>query len=88
MQCLRNEEERDVNTDESVEQRPEDDRVTRRKVIKYSLLGVVGVVVSALTAERADAGYGSCSISGCYCQSYMGSGTLCQNCGHQYGMHW
>jgi hypothetical protein len=32
-------------------------------------------------------GYGYCTISGCPCQSYMGQGDLCTNCGHQYVMH-
>jgi hypothetical protein len=80
--------ESDMKSDERAEKQPKDDQITRRKFIKYSLWGVVGVVVTALTAEKADAGYGACSVSGCYCQSYMGSGPLCQNCGHQYGMHW
>jgi hypothetical protein len=33
-------------------------------------------------------GYGACSVSGCNCQSYMGSADTCQNCGHNYGLHW
>jgi uncharacterized protein (DUF983 family) len=33
-------------------------------------------------------GYGACSVSGCYCKGYMGSADTCQNCGHNYGLHW
>lgn len=33
-------------------------------------------------------GYGACSISGCYCQSYMGGDATCHNCGHNYYSHY
>jgi translation initiation factor 2 gamma subunit (eIF-2gamma) len=33
-------------------------------------------------------GYGACSVSGCNCKSYMGSADTCENCGHNYGLHW
>lgn len=33
-------------------------------------------------------GYGACSVSGCNCQSYMGNDATCQNCGHNYSLHW
>lgn len=33
-------------------------------------------------------GYGACSVSGCNCQSYMGNDDTCQNCGHNYSLHW
>jgi hypothetical protein len=35
-------------------------------------------------------GYGSCSVSGCPCQSYVDSygSELCNNCGHKYTDHW
>jgi hypothetical protein len=33
-------------------------------------------------------GYGACSISGCYCQSYSGQAYTCANCGHNYASHW
>lgn len=59
----------------------------RRTALKYALGGVVGVVAAALTTQ-AHAGYGQCSISGCPCRAFMGSGGLCANCGHQYGVHW
>jgi hypothetical protein len=87
-QCPRKRGESDMKSDERAEKQPKDDQITRGTFIKYSLLGVVGVFVTALTSEKADAGYGACSVSGCPCQGYMGSGPLCQNCGHQYGMHW
>jgi hypothetical protein len=33
-------------------------------------------------------GYGACSSSGCNCKSYEGSGSTCENCGHNYDRHW
>ena len=33
-------------------------------------------------------GYGACSVSGCNCQSYMGNADTCENCGHNYRLHW
>jgi len=33
-------------------------------------------------------GYGRCSVSGCNCPAFMGSDQLCQNCGHNYNLHW
>jgi hypothetical protein len=33
-------------------------------------------------------GYGQCSISGCPCRAYTGSGWNCDNCGHKYESHW
>jgi hypothetical protein len=33
-------------------------------------------------------GPGACSVSGCNCQAYMGSGTTCENCGHNWSLHW
>jgi hypothetical protein len=77
-----------MKSDERAEKQPKDDQITRWEFIKYSLWGVVGMVVTTLTAGKADAGPGACSVSGCYCGNYMGSGPLCQNCGHQWGMHW
>jgi hypothetical protein len=62
--------------------------VKRRTALKYALCGAVGVVAAALTADQAQAGYGQCSVSGCPCRGFMGSGGLCGNCGHQYGAHW
>jgi hypothetical protein len=37
---------------------------------------------------RPRMGFAACSFSGCPCQAYLGSGSNCQNCGHQYEMHW
>ncbi|OWY19013.1 hypothetical protein C7N43_23960 [Sphingobacteriales bacterium UPWRP_1] len=33
-------------------------------------------------------GWGACSVNGCHCQSYMGNDNTCQNCGHNYTLHW
>lgn len=33
-------------------------------------------------------GPGACSVSGCNCQSYMGNADTCQNCGHNWSLHW
>jgi hypothetical protein len=39
--------------------------------------------------ERAGIlGYGNCSASGCYCQSYSGSADTCANCGHNFATHY
>ncbi len=59
----------------------------RRTALRFALAGVAGAVAAALTSQ-AHAGYGQCSISGCPCRGFMGSGGLCTNCGHQYGAHW
>ena len=40
------------------------------------------------SAPHVHCGYGACSISGCYCQSYSGQGYTCANCGHNYASHW
>jgi hypothetical protein len=81
-----------MKSDGRKEKQLEDTKLTRRKairkVIRYSLFGIVGGVATTVTPKRASAGYGQCSVSGCYCQGYIGSGPLCQNCGHQYGLHW
>ena len=31
-------------------------------------------------------GYGACSM--CECGGFVGSGTLCENCGHNYDLHY
>ncbi len=41
-----------------------------------------------LPGAPLQAGYGRCSAPGCNCPSYMGQGQLCENCGHNYSMHW
>lgn len=33
-------------------------------------------------------GYGACSVSGCGCAGFDGSGNICQRCGHSYREHW
>lgn len=62
--------------------------IGRRTAIRYSFWGIAGAIFAALTAKKADAGYGACSVPGCPCQGYAGSAQLCQNCGHQYPAHW
>jgi len=39
------------------------------------------------SVRRVTAGYGSCGVGGCACQSFMGTGNLCANCGHHYDFH-
>ena len=34
------------------------------------------------------AGYGRCSVNGCPCPGFAGNQQLCENCGHNYSMHW
>lgn len=60
----------------------------RRKTLKMALFGAAGVIGAAVSASAAHAGYGACSSSGCPCKGYAGNTQLCQNCGHQYGVHW
>jgi hypothetical protein len=62
--------------------------ITRRKALKYVLSGAAGIIGGTVAVGTAHAGYGQCSVSGCPCQAYAGSQQLCENCGHQYGMHW
>ena len=33
-------------------------------------------------------GWGACSFHWCNCPSFVGSGDLCANCGHNYSYHW
>lgn len=61
---------------------------SRRRAAKATLTVVVGTAAAVLAASEAKAGYGACSVSGCYCRGFMGNQDLCANCGHQYGMHW
>lgn len=63
-------------------------RTMRRNALKLALRGAAGAIVAVVGVATAHAGYGQCSVSGCACRGYSGSQQLCQNCGHQYGMHW
>lgn len=38
--------------------------------------------------DRVVRAFGACSVAGCNCQGFMGSGQTCENCGHSYSMHW
>lgn len=44
--------------------------------------------VATLHNDLPISGYGTCSVSGCYCSGYMGSGSICENCGHNYSFHY
>jgi hypothetical protein len=46
----------------------------------------VEVGFGELAVVDPHAGFGACSK--CSCQSYMGSGDLCENCQHNYSFHW
>jgi hypothetical protein len=50
----------------------------------------VGILFPAddVPAAPLKAGYGRCSAPGCPCPEFAGNQQLCQNCGHNYGMHW
>lgn len=67
------------------------DPITRRKAIKH-MLKITGVGFASLLVptEKARAGWGACSVSGCPCRGYQQAyGTdLCGNCGHGYSAHW
>jgi hypothetical protein len=73
--------------------------VTRRRVLPLLCVAVGASVVAAAPAisTRAAAagragseplphGYGRCSV--CPCPAYAGSQWVCENCGHNYQMHW
>lgn len=77
-----------MKTQQTTDQPLDNRQLSRRKALKSVVWTFVGVAATVLTTEKASAGYGACSVSGCYCQGYMGSGPQCQNCGHQYGAHW
>jgi len=55
------------------------------RVLLAAGLSVVGLTLSA---KRAHAGYGECSVSGCNCKAYMGENDTCNNCGHSFKLHW
>jgi hypothetical protein len=66
--------------------------MSRRAAAKHALKVLLATVASllgfAVSAKKAHAGYGACSVSGCNCQAYMGSDNTCANCGHNYSLHW
>lgn len=41
-----------------------------------------------ISANDPQSGYGSCSVYGCNCRAYEGSGNTCSNCGHNYYRHY
>jgi hypothetical protein len=59
---------------------------TRRKVLKYSLVGLSSLAVAGLAIKNAQAGMANCSK--CNCPAFQGSTYQCSNCGHQYTDHW
>lgn len=61
----------------------------RRRFIKQ-LAAAAGAIAGLLLVpcSKSWAGYGPCSVYGCNCQAYMGSGDTCGNCGHAYSLHW
>ena len=60
---------------------------SRRNAAKVSLRVMVGSAAALIAAtQKADAGYGRCSV--CNCPGYAGSGNTCGNCGHNYQAHW
>lgn len=61
----------------------------RRSFIRR--LGLCTAAIVGLTfawPSKSRAGYGQCSVYGCNCQAYVGSGNTCENCGHAYSSHW
>ena len=66
--------------------------MTRRKMSLRSLFALfAGLGTLMVDEKKAKAGYGPCSISGCPCQGFMptpGNSYMCENCGHNYSMHW
>jgi len=34
------------------------------------------------------AGWGACTVVGCGCRGYVGSGWYCDNCGHSFNLHY
>jgi hypothetical protein len=50
-----------------------------------TMLDLNGIV---LQNQQPQKGWGACSVNGCHCQAYMGNDDTCQNCGHNYSLHW
>jgi hypothetical protein len=50
----------------------------------------IGILFPAdeVPAAPLKAGYGRCSVNGCPCPGFAGNQQLCENCGHNYSMHW
>lgn len=60
-----------------------------RKVLYHvSKLPVQKIQLGQIVKIDIVNGWGACSVNGCYCQSYMGNADTCQNCGHNYSLHW
>ena len=66
--------------------------MSRRAAARYSLrallVGSISILGLSLSSQRARAGYGECSVSGCNCKAYMGNDQTCSNCGHSFQLHW
>ncbi len=64
--------------------------MTRRKgartLLTATLATLTGAATLIATSGKAHAGYGRCSK--CNCQEYAGTSNICDNCGHNYGLHW
>jgi hypothetical protein len=63
-------------------------RAVARQSLRVLLAAGLSVVGLTLSAKRAHAGYGECSVSGCNCKAYMGENDTCNNCGHSFKLHW
>lgn len=70
--------------------------MTRRQLMAQAMARVSAVALAVgagalMTPRHAHAGYGRCSVSGCPCQAFMpvpGNSYMCENCGHNYSLHW
>jgi hypothetical protein len=78
----------EINGHEAEQPEEETVDVKRRSAMSFLALAGIGLAAAGLLApRRAHAGYGKCTVSGCYCCGYGGQGNLCSNCGHQYTDH-
>jgi hypothetical protein len=56
-----------------------------------SFLALLAGLGTMTMPKKANAGMGPCSVSGCPCKQFLatpGNTYMCQNCGHNYTLHW
>ena len=65
--------------------------LTRRKslqsLLSTSALATLAALATLTVSQKAHAGWGYCTVSGCGCKAFMGTQDLCTNCGHNYSLH-
>jgi len=57
----------------------------RKKLSANKAINLNGIELHINTPQN---GWGACSVKWCNCQEYVGNDETCQNCGHNYKLHW